>query len=62
VIRYDSNASRLRREQNQIRRIDIRRAAHYRAGNAALRPISRQLPHGRPVKPVNAVKNSSGRL
>jgi hypothetical protein len=39
-----------------------RRAAHYRAGNAALRPISRRLPHGRPVKPVNAVKNSSGRV
>jgi hypothetical protein len=39
-----------------------RRAAHYRAGNAALRPISRRLPHGHPVKPVNAVKNSSGRV
>jgi hypothetical protein len=32
------------------------------ADNAARRPISRRLPHGRPVKPVNAVKNSSGRV
>ena len=45
VIRDDSNASRLAATESD-RADRHRRAAHYRAGNAALRPISRRLPHG----------------